>query len=626
MNLLSVENITKAYGARVLFQDLSFGLQEGQKSAIVAKNGSGKTTILKILAGKDQADSGIVSYRKGVKVSYLPQEPELDESKNLIDNVLAEGHPATDAIKNYEKALSNPENEEAYQKAFDAMDRNDAWDFENQVKQVLGKLGLHDLELGVAKMSGGQRKRLALAKVLIAKPDLLILDEPTNHLDLSMIEWLEEYLSQQSLSLLMVTHDRYFLENICDQILELDQEKLFQHPGSYSEFLIRQSERRSVESVQKDKASNLLRKELEWMRRQPKARGTKSKARIDAFFGLKDKAKVGPDLGQVQMEVQMTRLGSKILELHKLKKNFGPKKILDGFSYNFKKGERIGIIGSNGSGKTTFLNLISSREEIDGGKIVKGDTVKYGYYTQKGISFKPGKRVIDIIKDIAEFLPIGKKGREISASMMLDRFLFSGDQQYSQVEKLSGGEKRRLYLLTVLMANPNFLILDEPTNDLDILTLNVLEEFLVEFNGCLIIVTHDRFFMDKLCDQLFVFKGEGEVEVFPGNYTDYRDKEASIAETEKLRSKSLVKPTAKKKEAQSSEKKTKLTYAEKIEFEELGGKIEELEKRLAAITLEFQDATSDAEALEKLSKESKKIQEELDSSELRWLELSEYNT
>jgi ATP-binding cassette subfamily F protein uup len=628
INYLSVENITKNFGARALFQNLSFGIAEGEKVALIARNGSGKTTIFNILSGQEQPDAGRVTYRKGLAVEFLAQEPNLDPKKTILDSVLASNNAMTEAIVKYDYALLHPENTDAYQQAFDEMERAGAWDFENQVKQVLGKLGFNDTSLKVETLSGGQKKRVALAKVLISKPDLLVLDEPTNHLDIDMIEWLEEYLTQKGLALLMVTHDRYFLERVCTTILELEGEDLYRHPGSYSKFLERKAERQQVEATNVDKAKNLMRKELEWIRRQPKARGTKSKARIDSFQDLKKEA--GKDLreSELQLDVKMTRLGSKILELHNLRKSYGSKKILNGFSHTFKRAERVGIVGANGAGKSTFLKLITGHEEPDGGKIVVGDTIKFGFYTQSGMNLKDDQRVIDVVRDIAEYIPLAGKGGDLSASQLLERFLFEGDQQYSFVSKLSGGEKRRLYLLTILMDNPNFLILDEPTNDLDILTLNILEDFLMDFQGCLMVVTHDRYFMDKLTDHLFVFEGEGKVRDFPGNYSDYRLKKADEEFTAKLKEQSQVKSknTAAKSSASAEAKtpKTKLTYAEKLELEDLEKDLEKLELRKADIAQAFESATSDAAKLEELSREMNALTKELETKEMRWLELSEY--
>ncbi len=622
MNYLSVESISKSYGAHILFKDLSFGIAEGQKVALVAQNGSGKTSLLRIIAGEDEPDTGRVTYRKGVKKGYLAQEPKLERRLSILESVLAVDNPMTKAIKAYEKALQHPEETEAYQKAFDEMERQQAWDFEAQVKQVLGKLGFDDPSPLTDKLSGGQLKRVALARLLISQPDLIIMDEPTNHLDISMIEWLEEYLSQNNITLLMVTHDRYFLESVCDVILELEDQTLYQHPGNYSRFLERKAERQEIESINVGKARNLMRKELEWIRRQPKARGTKSKARIDAFHELKKEATKDMRGNQLQIEVKMTRLGSKILEIHRLRKSFGELNILGGFDYTFKRGEKIGIVGPNGTGKSTFLRLITGQIEPDGGKIITGETVKFGFYTQEGMQLNEEKRVIEVVKEIAEYIPVGRKGRNITASQMLERFLFEGDKQYTYISKLSGGEKRRLYLLTILMDNPNFLILDEPTNDLDILSLNVLEDFLDEFNGCVLIVTHDRYFMDRLTDHLFVFEGEGRIRDFPGNYTDYRQHAEREKELEKRRNKSLVK-SVEPKEKEKAEK-TKLTYAERLEMESLEQELEELEDRKKAIAKEFEEASLNAERLEELSREMNELNNTLEEREMRWLELSEY--
>ncbi len=622
MNYLSVENIGKSFGERVLFTGLNFGLSEGQKMALIARNGTGKTTLLNILAGRDASDTGRVTYRKGLSVGFLPQEPELDSTKSILDNVLTVQNAATDALRNYQHALQNPEKADQFQKALDAMEQHAAWDIEAQVKQVLGVLGLHDTTEMVSSLSGGQQKRVALAKTLISKPDLLILDEPTNHLDVAMIEWLEQYLKQTSLTIFMVTHDRYFMERVCDSILEMEDGQLYQHPGNYSKFLERKAERQEVEATNVGKARNLMRKELEWIRRQPKARGTKSKARIDAFDKIKSEASRNLGEKQLNLDIKMTRLGSKILELHKLRKAYGSKAILNGFEYTFKRRERIGIIGPNGVGKTTFLRLLTGNIDPDGGKIVTGETVRFGYYTQSGMKLAEDKRVIDVVKEIAEVIPVGRKGGDITASQMLERFLFDGDQQYTYVSKLSGGEKRRLFLLTILMDNPNFLILDEPTNDLDIVSLNVLEDFLLEFEGCLVIVTHDRYFMDKLTDHLFVFQGNGEVRDFPGNYSEYKITVQAEEDLVKRKEKSLVKP----KQASSPQEKTRLTYGERLEMEQLELEIRKLEQRKNEILRLFEDANLEVEEIEKLSTELEHNNKNLESKEMRWLVLSEYET
>lgn len=622
MNYLSVENIAKSYGARKLFEGVSFGLAEGEKAALVARNGSGKTTLLRILAGQEDPDNGLVTFRKNIRVEFLSQEPDLNPERTILQSVLAVDNPMTQAIIEYEEALENPDQAEAYQRAFDKMDRLKAWDFEGQVKTVLGKLGLHQVHQKIAPLSGGQKKRVALARILISSPDLLILDEPTNHLDLDMIEWLEAYLGQKGKTLLMVTHDRYFLESVCDIILELEDQKLYKHPGNYTAFLERKAERQEAEASKVDKARNLMRKELEWMRRQPKARGTKSKARIDAFGELKKVAHTDLREDELKLNIKMTRLGSKIIEVHKLRKSYGEKLILDSFNYVFKKGEKAGIVGPNGVGKSTLMRLITKQEEADGGKVIIGDTIQFGFYTQGGLNLKEDRRVIDVVKDIAEYIPREGKGGDLSASQLLERFLFDGDKQYTYVSKLSGGEKRRLYLCTILMANPNFLILDEPTNDLDILTLNVLEDFLLEFPGCVLVITHDRFFMDKISDHLFVFEGEGQVRDFPGNYSDFRAAQKEEQEKKRLRETSRVK--AKKAISEKPKEKTKLTYAESLEFEALEGEIEALEDKRAGLASQLEGAATDAEKVMELSKQLEQVQSELEEKELRWLELSEY--
>lgn len=608
----------------MLFNEISFGLAEGDKAALVAKNGNGKTTLLKILSGTEQPDSGIVSYRKGIKVEFLHQDPELDDEKTILESVLSSDNPITAAIVSYERELAKGTYGDHYQIAFDAMERLQAWDFEGQVKTILGKLGLHQTELKVGPLSGGQKKRVALAKILISKPDLLILDEPTNHLDLDMIEWLEQYLGQRGITLLMVTHDRYFLETVCDVIFELEDKKLYKHPGNYTFFLERKAEREEVESVNVGKAQSLMRKELQWIRRQPKARGTKSKARVDAFQDIKKEASKDLSEGELKMRVKMTRLGSKIIELHKVGKSYGSLPILDNFDYVFKGGEKIGIVGPNGVGKTTLMRLLTGQESVDSGKIITGDTVKFGFYTQQGLKLDEDKRVIDVIRDIAEYIPSDGKGGDITASQMLEHFLFEGDKQYTFVSKLSGGEKRRLYLLTVLMANPNFLILDEPTNDLDILTLNVLEEFLLNFQGCLIVVTHDRYFMDKITDHLFVFKGQGQVKDFPGNYTEYRFAEEQAVEDYRLREESIVKAKKKSKvKATKVKEKAKLTYAETIELKTLPEEIEGLEGEKGRLVLELEKSASNSVLLQGLGAELQEISDSLEEKEMRWLELSE---
>ncbi|MFY7671887.1 ABC-F family ATP-binding cassette domain-containing protein [Tenacibaculum sp. MEBiC06402] len=614
MNYLTVENISKAYGERVLFEDLSFGINKDQKIAFVAKNGSGKTSILNIVAGKDTPDSGQVVSRKGIHIAYLSQDHDFDVNKTIEETIFATENKILPIIQQYEKALHNPDDAEAYQAAFDLMDQHNAWDFETQYKQILSKLKLDNLQQKVGNLSGGQKKRLALAIILINKPDLLILDEPTNHLDLEMIEWLEAFFAREKITLFMVTHDRYFLERVCNEIIELDNGQLYKYKGNYSYYLQNKEERKALEATNLGKAKSLYKKELDWMRRQPKARTTKSKSRIDDFFEIKAKAHQRRKEHEVQLEINMERLGSKIVELHKLKKSFDDKVILDGFEYVFKKGERIGIIGKNGTGKSSFLNLLTGQIPIDGGKIVVGETVKFGYYTQKGINIKEGQKVIEVIKEFGEEIPL-TKGRRISAAQLLERFLFDRKKQYDFVEKLSGGEQKRLYLCAVLIQNPNFLILDEPTNDLDVVTLNVLENFLLDYPGNLMVVSHDRYFMDKIVDSLFVFRGNGVVENFPGNYSDFRAYEDSKEPEPKIEKKESV-------EREKTPQKGKLSYNEKREFGILEIDIEKLQKKKTDIETQFANGSIAPEDINDKSLELQQIIEDLETKEERWFELS----
>ena len=526
MNYLSVEHISKSFGERVLFEDISFGINKDQKVGFVAKNGTGKTTLLNILAGEESADSGEVIYRKDLRVSYLSQRSELEPSQTVEETISGSDNPILHVISTYESALANPDDQKGLQSAMEAMDRHRAWDFETQYKQVLYRLKLTDLGARVSELSGGQQKRLSLAVILLQQPDLLILDEPTNHLDLEMIEWLEQFLKNEKITLFMVTHDRYFLDRVCNDIIELDDMQLYRYKGNYSYFLEKKEERMTLEQTTLQKAKSLYKKELDWMRRQPKARTTKSKSRIDDFYTIKERAHQRRKDHVIQLEIQMERLGSKILEMHHVSKAFDDLVLLNKFDYVFKRGERIGIIGKNGTGKSTFLNLVTGALPVDSGKVVVGETVKFGYYTQDGISIKPGQKVIEVIREFGDYIPLAK-GRSISAGQLLERFLFDRKKQYDYVEKLSGGELKRLFLCTVLIQNPNFLLLDEPTNDLDIVTLQVLENFLLDFPGNLIVVSHDRYFMDRIVDHLFVFEGEGKISDFPGNYTDFRAYEDS---------------------------------------------------------------------------------------------------
>ncbi|GAB4164417.1 MAG: ABC-F family ATP-binding cassette domain-containing protein [Winogradskyella sp.] len=616
MNYLNVENISKSYGELVLFQDLSFSIHKDQKIAFVAKNGSGKTSILNILSGKDTPDQGQVVVRKGLRLAFLDQEPDLDAALTVEETIFASDIPILKVIEAYEKALKNPEDTEAYQLAFEAMDRHNAWEFETQYQQILSQLKLDDLSKKVGTLSGGQKKRLALAQALLSKPDILILDEPTNHLDLEMIEWLEDYFAKTQQTLFMVTHDRYFLERVCNEIIELDQGQLHTYKGNYSYYLEKKEARLENEATEVGKAKQLYKKELDWMSRQPKARTTKSKSRIDDFFEIKKKAHQRRKDHEVQLEINMERLGSKIIEFHNVSKAFKDKKILDGFNYTFKKGERIGIIGKNGTGKSTFLNLLTGSLNADGGKIVIGETVKIGYYTQGGITVKPQQKVIDVIRQYGDYIPLAK-GRQISAQQLLERFLFDRKKQYDFVEKLSGGEQKRLYLCTVLIQNPNVLILDEPTNDLDIVTLNVLEDFLMDFPGVLLVVSHDRYFMDKIVDHLFVFRGEGVIEDFPGNYSDFRAYDNSqpkqIEEVEKADNTKAIKQN----------EATKLSYNEQKEYKNLESKIRALELDKKALEAKFNNPDLSQDDINKLSEELQVVIDTIEEKELRWFELAE---
>ncbi|MFS4467430.1 ABC-F family ATP-binding cassette domain-containing protein [Maribacter sp. 2210JD10-5] len=618
MNLLTVENISKSYGELVLFENLSFGINKDQKIALIAKNGSGKTSILNILSGADTPDTGQVNYRKSTRVSFLAQEPKMDANLTVEETIFASDNEILRVIADYEKALKNTEDADAYQQAFEAMDRFEAWDFETQYKQILFKLKLEDLDAKVGKLSGGQKKRLALANALINKPDLLVLDEPTNHLDLEMIEWLEEYFAKENMTLFMVTHDRYFLERVCNEILELDNGVLYPYKGNYSYYLEKKEARIEQETVEQHKTELLFKKELNWMRRQPKARTTKSKSRIDDFHAIKEKASQRRKEHQVQLELNMERMGSKIIELVKVSKSFPDKPILEKFEYNFTKGERIGIIGKNGTGKSTFLNILSGRDQPDSGKVIVGETIKFGYYTQKGIAIKEGQKVIDVIREFGDYIPL-MKGRQISAQQLLERFLFSRKKQYDFVDKLSGGERKRLYLCTVLIQNPNFLILDEPTNDLDIVTLNVLESFLLDFQGCLIVVSHDRYFMDKIVDHLLVFKGNAVIEDFPGNYSDYRAYEDSqIIEKREQKSQTDVPKTSWK----NPDSGAKLSYSEQKEHKQLEKEIQKLEDEKKEIQDKFLDTTLSADDIKTLSIEIQEISDSIEAKTERWFELS----
>ena len=621
MNLLSVEKLSKDYGARILFEDLSFGLSKGDKMALIANNGTGKSSLLKIITGKDVSSSGEVVFRKGVEVGYLSQDSDFDENLSIQQLVDSAQSRVSKLIVEYEKAVAKQTedfskvNQRQVEELTVLMDQYSAWDYKRRIEQILSKFKFSDLNQKVGDLSGGQKKRLALSLLLIDEADILLLDEPTNHLDVEMIEWLEKYLSQQKITLLMVTHDRYFLENVCNHILELENGQLYHHKGNYSFFLQKREERETNFDVEIQKANKLMKKELEWVRRSPKARTTKSKSRLQSFERIKEKAKSGKKKTNLKLEVKMSRVGGKILELKNIRKSFGDLCVLDGFSYTFKKGERIGVLGNNGVGKSTFLNILTGKEPVDSGKVNVGETIVYGYFSQGGIKVKEDKRVIEVLKEIADVIVLAN-GSKISASQMLEHFMFTPEMQYTYVSKLSGGEKRRLYLLTVLMKNPNFLILDEPTNDLDLLTLTKLEEFLMDFKGCLIIVSHDRYFMDKLSDHMFVFKGKGLVKDFYGNYSEYRDLQRG--EDKQLRS------VEKKQNSPNKQTdKRKVSYKEKYEYGELEKEIEQLEKEKDHLEKSLLNPNLEVDEIVENSKRLSELVSLIDEKSFRWMELDE---
>ena len=615
MNYLSVEGLTKSYGVKTLFENVGFGIDQGQKVAFVAKNGTGKSTLLKCICGLEKPDAGRVVFRKGISIQLLEQQHIFSPGKTAQELILDSDSPEILAIKKYQQVTTSEIADAGFQAAFDEMNRLNAWDKEVKINEVLSKLKLDRLNVTSEHFSGGQTKRVALAKILIDNPDMLLLDEPTNHLDLDMIEWLEGYLSKTHTTLLMVTHDRYFLDNICNEIIELDGGSIYKYKGNYSYFLEKREERYQIQETNAAKAKNLLRTELEWMRRQPKARGTKAKARVTGYHELKDKAKGPAEQSTLSLKINIQRLGTKILEFHKVSKSYGELKLLDKFSYVFKRNEKVGIVGFNGSGKSTFLKMITNEVQQDSGKIVIGDTVVFGHYHQEGIRLKEDKRVIEVIKDIAEVIPL-EKGKKITALQLLEQFLFTKEQHWAYVSTLSGGEKRRLYLLTILMKNPNFLILDEPTNDLDLFTLNALENYLQNFSGCLLIVSHDRFFMDKMTDHLFVFEGEGKVKDINGNYTAYR----LSKKKERAAQRNIQEKQNKSKPIKT---KTKLSYKEKVEFEKITNELEQLEAKKIELTEEMNSGLSDSNRIVELSLELANIAKDIDDKENRWLELSE---
>lgn len=628
MNYLTVKDLAKYYADKTLFEGLTFSLNKGDKIALIANNGSGKSSLLKIIAGEDVADGGSVEIRKDITLGFLQQEPVFNEVLTINELLQSDNSEILQIIRAYEVALNAqteqylPERQKAFEEVSAKMDEANAWDYERRYRQILNRFGIADLDQKIEQLSGGQRKRLALAHVLLDNPDLLILDEPTNHLDVEMIEWLENYLMQSNVSLLMVTHDRYFLDRVCNHIIELEDGKLYHHRGNYSYFLEQRLHREDVQGTETDRARKLMKKELEWMRRSPKARTTKAKSRINSFYEIKEKATGKKARQDLNLQVKMTRIGGKILEMKKVYKSYGDIKILNGFDYTFNKGERIGIVGNNGVGKTTFLNIITGKEQPDSGKVKTGDTIVYGYYSQEGIKLKEDKRVIDTLKDVAEVIVLAN-GTKLFASQFLQHFMFTPPMQQTYVSKLSGGERRKLNLLMVLMKNPNFLIMDEPTNDLDLLTLTKLEEFLMDYQGCLILVSHDRYFMDKLADHLFVFKGNGVVEDQICTYSEYR---ARIELQEKAKKKDVVAVKKAEVAEQNKKVKTKLTYKERLEHEKLGEEIEALEKEKVKLEEMLNTSGQDYEQLTVATTRLSDIIHMIDSKTDRWLELDEFSS
>jgi ABC transport system ATP-binding/permease protein len=617
MNYLQAESITKSFGDLVLYQDINLSVEKDQRVAVIACNGAGKTSLLRILAGADTPDSGKVTIRNGVTLGYLEQDPHLNPALSVMEEVFESSDLTIQTIKEYEEACQSHD-ASRLDAATHAMDHLKAWDFEVRIKQILSQLKINRFEQKISELSGGQKKRLALAKTLINEPNILILDEPTNHLDLEMIEWLEGFLNSSKSTLIMVTHDRYFFDRVCDVIYEIDDKKIFRYRGNYSYFLTKREERINNQNIEIEKARSLYKKELDWIRRMPQARGTKAKYRVDAFEGIKETAFKKSQAGTVQIDVKSTRLGSKIIEIFNIYKRFGNTILLEDFTYQFKRGEKIGIIGANGSGKTTLLNMITGAETLDRGSIDMGTTVSIGYYRQEGVDFKEDKRVIEVIQEIAEDIAIGD-GKRLSAVQFLNYFLFPHPMHYAYVGKLSGGERRRLYLMTVLMRSPNFLILDEPTNDLDIITLNVLEDYLAQFEGCVLIVSHDRFFMDKVVDHMFIFEGQGKIKDFPGNYSQYR-------EWKEMREQPLVREAKEEKPAYEREKaqgKRKLSYKETKEFEHLEKEINKLELEKKDIETHLSSGECKSEEIVEMSLRLNEINNLIEQDTERWMELSE---
>jgi len=614
---LQAEQLSKRYGEQMLFENVSFTIFKDQKVALIAKNGAGKTTLMNIIAGLDSPDGGKITHTNDIKIGFLQQLPDLNENLTVLEEALRSENPAMDVVRQFEAAVKHND-QQAIQDLTVKMDELGAWDFEVKVKQILSQLKIENFDQQVNELSGGQKKRLALANVLVNEPDLLLLDEPTNHLDLDMIEWLENYLEKTNCTLFMVTHDRYFLDRVCNEIIEIDQNQTFDYQGNYSYYLQKREERIEQEKAATEKAKNLLRTELEWMRRMPKARSHKAKYRVDQFYDLKDKASNKRQDTDLELTVAASRMGKKILEIENVSKAYGDLKLIEDFTYQFSRMEKIGIVGKNGTGKSTFLNIITRLIQADKGKVEWGQTISLGYYRQDGIDFKPTDKVIDVVKNIAEVIHY-EDGRQATASQLLTRFLFPPETQYNLVEKLSGGEKRRLYLCTILMQNPNFLILDEPTNDLDIMTLNVLEDYLAGFDGCVLIVSHDRYFMDKIVDHLFVFEGNGIIKDFPGNYTIYRNQ---LLE-EESRKKAEIPPKPKPVQEKPKKQSQKMTFNEKREFEQLEIDIETLEKEKAELEEALNSGVLSADELVEKSQRFSALTNELEEKEMRWLELSE---
>lgn len=623
MNYLLIENLSKSYGEKLLFEDITFGIDKGQKVALVARNGAGKSSLLNIINQKDLSDSGKVVFRKDIHVSYLPQNPEFEEDISVIDVLFNTDNKFLNAIRQYELALENlkksdnQENQQILEDAIHLVDTLNCWDYENKVKEILSRLQITDFNQTMGTLSGGQRKKVALSKVLIEEADLLILDEPTNHLDIVMIEWLEDYLKKQSLSLLLVTHDRYFLDNVCDSVIELDNGRIYHYQGNYNYFLEKKAERELIERQEIEKAKNTYRKELDWMRRMPKARTTKSQARIDSFYELQEKATRRIDDTKAELSIKTERIGGKILEMYNVSKKYGNKVLVNDFTYTFKKGERIGIVGKNGVGKTTFLNMITDKVLQDSGRIVKGQTISFGYYSQEGLTTHEDKRVIEIVREIAEVVRLDK-GKEISASVFLNYFGFNHTLQYNYYSNLSGGERRRLFLLMTLMQNPNFLILDEPTNDLDLFTLMMLEDFLTQYQGCLLLVSHDRSFMDNLVDHIFVFEDNGVVKDYHSTYSEYMAVKLKKERQQKLEAKKEEKPVEREKKTSN-----KPSYKQKQEYELLEKEIAVLEAEKESLISRMNEGIADIKELTSTSERIAELITIIDEKTNRWLELSE---